>query len=156
MELDDVMIQELLEKHKDNMCKESHSYRLRRIAYLELIEIFKQEEMISGPFQRYLILLEEDRIALYQRHYNWGFTLGCGKGIEITDTHEAAPKTEGLQEAKEGMEDTARWFNEEIFALWKLFCRLERKCRIYEAAYLTALGVEDGELHQQKNGILPQ
>ena len=33
------MIQELLEKHKDNMCKESHSYRLRRIAYLELIEI---------------------------------------------------------------------------------------------------------------------
>lgn len=53
------------------------------------------------------------------------------------------------------MKDTARWFNEEIFVLWNLFCRLEQRCRIYEAAYLTARGVEDGELHQQKMASSP-
>lgn len=82
------MIQELLEKYKNDMCRESRTYRLRRTAYLELIAIFKQEEMIKGPFQRYFTLLEEDRIEHYQRHYNWGFTLGYGKTIEMTDTHE--------------------------------------------------------------------
>ncbi len=49
------MIQELLKKYKDKMCRESHSYRLRQIVYLELIEIFKGEEMTSGSFQRYFI-----------------------------------------------------------------------------------------------------
>lgn len=151
----DVMIQELLEKHKEKMCSESRTYRMRRSAYRELIELFCQETAMRGPFQRYLALLERDRQRQYQRDYDWGFALGCGEKIEIDGGREVPPGVEELQQAKKEMEDRAKWDSEETFALWKLFCGLERRCRAYEAAYLTAQGVEAGERYR-KNGILPE
>lgn len=151
----DVMIQELLEKHKEKMCGESRVYRIRRNVYRELIEVFSQEPMVRGPFQQYLAMLEQDRQRHYQRHYDWGLALGRGEKMEIGRVWEEFPEAAALQQAKEAMEHTARWDSKETFVLWKLFCRLEYYCRTYEAAYLTAQGVEAGERHQ-KSGILPE
>ena len=38
---------------------------------------------------------------------------------------------------------------EEIVLLWRMFCRAERRCRDYEAAYLCALGVSAGKEEQR-------
>ena len=102
----DVMIQELLEKHKEKMC---------------------------GPFHQYLAMLEQDRQRHYQRHYDWGLALGRGEKMEVGKACEELPEVKALQQAKEAMEHAARWDGEETYALWKLFCRLEHYCRTYEA-----------------------
>lgn len=145
----DVMIQELLEKHKEKMFGESRVYRIRRNVYRELIEVFSQEPMMCGPFQQYLAMLEQDRQRHYQRHYDWGLALGRGEKMEVDKACEELPEVKALQQAKEAMEHAARWDGEETYALWKLFCRLEHYCRTYEAAYLAAQGVEAGEQNQK-------
>ena len=96
--------------------------------------------------------LERQREEQYNRHYNWGCAMECGTVLDNQPEGEWIAGQRMAAEARKNVERVMKSYSEEMFMLWKLFCRVEAYCRTQEAAYMCVLGMEEA---QKKNGIHP-
>ena len=145
------MIQQLLERHKGEMDRRSPRYRINRVLYEETAEILGREEALGGVFVPYLRALEEERERHLRYHYLWGVEMGRGGKPGVCPEAWTPPPEENGEFCRLARDagERAREQGEEIVLLWRMFCRAERRCRDYEAAYLCALGVSAGKEEQR-------
>ena len=148
----DAMIQEMREEYKEKMSRENHTYRICWKLYDELADLFCNEGPISEDFKTFLVQLEKQREEQYNRHYNWGCAMECGTVPDNQPEGELLTGQRMAAEARKSVERVMKSYSEEMFMLWKLFCRVEAYCRTQEAAYMCVLGMEETD---KKNGIHP-
>ena len=148
----DAMIQEMREEYKEKMSRENHTYRICWKLYDELADLFCNEGPISEDFKTFLVQLEKQREEQYNRHYNWGCAMECGTVLDNQPEGELLTGQRMAAEARKSVEWVMKSYSEEMFMLWKLFCRVETYCRTQEAAYMCVLGMEETD---KKNGIHP-
>lgn len=146
------MILEMRKEYKEKMCLENHTYRICWMLCEELIDIIGKETPISEDFKAYLVLLEEQRKSQYKRHYDWGYTMEDGATFSNKPGHDMLEEKRRVETAKTKLGRVMKYYSEEMFKLWKLFCRVEAYCRAQEAAYMCVLGMEERDI---KNGIHP-
>lgn len=150
----DVMILEMRKEYKEKICLENHTYRICWMLYEELVDIIGKEALISEDFKAYLVLLEEQRKKQYKRHYEWGCAVGDRATFSNEPGDDVIEEKRRVEAAKTKVGRVMKYYSEEIFMLWKLFCRVEAYCRAQEAAYMCVLGMEEGE-SKRKHGIHP-
>ena len=146
------MIPEMREEYKEKICGNNHIYRICWKLYDELADIMSKEVPISEELQEYLALLEEQRSKQYRRYYDWGHAAEHRTISSSKPEDDIIEEKRGIAAAKTKLGRVMKYYSEEMFKLWKLFCRVEAYCRAQEAAYMCVLGMEERDA---KNGIHP-
>ena len=118
----------------------------------ELIDLFCNEGPISEDFKTFLVQIERQREEQYNRNYSWGYAMECSAVLDNQPEGELGTGQRMEAEVRKSVERVMKSYSEEMFMLWKLFCRVETYCRTQEAAYMCVLGMEEP---QKKNGIHP-
>lgn len=143
MSVDTLEIQSLLKKYQQDMRKGDPEYHLACVVQEVLSGILADWETAGSLFQSYLTQEEQDRLEHYLYCYEWGQVMGrCSQELSVSVSFPTLPerKTHPAQ-----LDQLTKEQGGQLRRLWRRYQAVTWKRRIYESAYLTLLGMENGQ-----------
>lgn len=125
------------------MWKDDPEYHLACVDHAALVEILSGWEEFGPMFAAYFRQEERERLNYGAYCYEWGRDMGrriCGRE-PLAPAPELPPRLAHPQR----LDRISREQGGLLRRLWRRCEEAARRCRIYEGAYLTTLGVKDGE-----------
>lgn len=133
------------------MQKYDPEYYLACVTQETLIEILGDWDGVGPLFLNYLRQEQKERMDYYSYCYEWGKVMGAPQEEPVT--MDSFPKLPERSAHTECLDEVAKKQGGQLRRLWRRYQVALWKRRVYEGAYMTSLGMEDGG-KQERAGTL--